>query len=72
MIERGFGDRPCIRSSSGTVWTYEDLRDHADQIAGVLITDYGLQPGNRVLLRAANCPHARRRVVCRPESRAAS
>lgn len=56
MIDKGFGKRPCIRASTGGVWTYDDLRDRADRIAGVLVADYGLRPGNRVLLRAANTP----------------
>ncbi len=56
MIGKGYGARPCIRSSTGAVWTYTDLRDRADCIAAVLVNEYGLQPGNRVLLRAANTP----------------
>ena len=56
MIAKGFGPSPCIRASTGAVWTYADLRDRADRIAAVLVDDYGLRPGNRVLLRAANSP----------------
>ncbi len=56
MIDKGFGERPCIRSSSGAIWTYADLRGRADRIAAILVTEYGLRPGNRVLLRAANTP----------------
>jgi 2-aminobenzoate-CoA ligase len=54
MVEKGFGARPCIRASDGTVWNYADLRDHANRIANLLVTEMGLRPGNRVLLRSAN------------------
>jgi 2-aminobenzoate-CoA ligase len=49
------GDRPCLRTFDVT-WSYRDLLDRADRIASVLIEDYGLVPGNRVLLRGANSP----------------
>ncbi len=56
MIDKGHGARPCIRSSTGVIWTYDDLRDRADRIARVLVNEHGLKPGNRVLLRTANNP----------------
>ncbi|MCS0591956.1 AMP-binding protein [Massilia norwichensis] len=37
-------------------WTYAELQQQVDRIAHVLRTDLGLVPGNRVLLRGANCP----------------
>jgi 2-aminobenzoate-CoA ligase len=55
MVERGFGERPCIRWPGG-VWTYAELLDKANRIANVLVGEMGLVPGNRVLLRAANNP----------------
>jgi 2-aminobenzoate-CoA ligase len=55
MVEKGHGTRPCLRTESGT-WTYDDLLDKANRIANVLVRDFGLVPGNRVLLRAANTP----------------
>src|SRR5260370_26659225 len=55
MVERGFGERPCIRWPGG-MWTYRELLDKANRIAGVLAGEMGLVPGNRVLLRAANIP----------------
>src|SRR5450432_580275 len=55
MVERGFGDRPCIRWQGG-VWSYAELLDKANRIANVLVGEIGLVPGNRVLLRAANNP----------------
>lgn len=56
MAERGFAGKPCIRSPGGKVWSYAELLDNANRIAGVLVNEMGLEPGNRVLLRAANKP----------------
>ncbi len=55
-VEAGRGDRPCIHGPDGVLWTYADLQDKANRIAGVLVDDMGLVPGNRVLLRAPNTP----------------
>ena len=55
-IDRLGADRPCLRSPDGTVWTYGELRAHANRIAAVLVDDLGLVPGNRVLLRGFNEP----------------
>ncbi|CCG03445.1 AMP-binding protein [Blastococcus saxobsidens] len=55
-IDRLGPDRPCLRSPDGTVWSYGDLRAHANRIAAVLVDDLGLVPGNRVLLRGYNEP----------------
>jgi 2-aminobenzoate-CoA ligase len=54
-VGRGFGDRPCLRTLDAA-WSYRDLLDHANRIAAVLVEDFGLVPGNRVLLRSANTP----------------
>ncbi|HUL28020.1 MAG TPA: AMP-binding protein [Streptosporangiaceae bacterium] len=48
-------DRPCLRTPTGT-WTYGDLLRRANQAAHVFTADYGLVPGNRVLLRGPNNP----------------
>jgi 2-aminobenzoate-CoA ligase len=40
----------------GHTWSYSQLRDTVDKIARVLVEDYGLVPGNRVLLRSGNSP----------------
>lgn len=37
-------------------WTYADLNARANRIAKVLVQDFGIVPGNRVLLRAPNNP----------------
>src|ERR1019366_661997 len=53
--ERHGAGRPCLLSD-GDTWSYGDLRRHADQVARVLTEDFGVVPGNRVLLRGPNTP----------------
>ena len=48
-------DRPCLRSPAET-WTYGETVRRTNQLAQVLTEDFGLQPGNRVLLRGPNSP----------------
>jgi 2-aminobenzoate-CoA ligase len=55
MVAAGHGERPVIRSPSGTL-TYRELMARVDRIARVLTEDLALVPGNRVLLRAPNNP----------------
>jgi len=52
-IARGRGDHPAIVTPAETL-TYSQLVDRVDRIARVLVTRFGLVPGNRVLLRSAN------------------
>jgi 2-aminobenzoate-CoA ligase len=47
--------RPCLRSATQT-WTYGETVRRTNQLAQVLTEDFGLQPGNRVLLRGPNNP----------------
>ncbi len=56
VIERHGGDRRCLLTTDGTVWTYADLLRTASQVAGVLTGELGIVPGNRVLLRGPNTP----------------
>jgi len=53
-VERGWGSRTAVLSTTGIRWTYADLLAEANRIAHVLVEDMGLVPGNRVLLRGAN------------------
>ena len=53
-VARWGADRPAVLAP-GTTWTYGELLDHANQVAGVL-TGLGVVPGNRVLLRGPNNP----------------
>ena len=54
-VRRYGPDRPCLRTPEET-WTYGDLLRTADGLAWVLVQEYGLVPGNRVLLRGPNNP----------------
>ena len=55
MVEAGHADRPVLHFE-GVTWSYRQLLERANRIARVLVEDFGLAPGNRVLLRAANNP----------------
>lgn len=55
MVRDGFDEKPLFHTPHGT-WTYGNLLEGANLIAKVLTEDFGLVPGNRVLIRAANNP----------------
>jgi 2-aminobenzoate-CoA ligase len=55
MVARGYGAAPAIRGAQLS-WTYAELLETVDRIAGVLRAELHLVPGNRVLLRGANNP----------------
>ena len=55
MVEKGFGDRQAL-IGNGRRRTYKELADWTNRLARALVEDYGLQPGNRVLIRSANNP----------------
>ncbi len=48
-------DRPVLRTPVAT-WTYSELLAKANQIAHVLVDDFGIRPGHRVLMRSPNNP----------------
>ena len=54
-VAEGHGERIALRSATST-WTYRELLERANRIAHVLVEDFGLIAGNRVLLRGANTP----------------
>ncbi len=54
-IAAGAGDRPAFHYE-GITWTFGHLLDRVQRIARVLVEDFGLVPGERVLLRSANTP----------------
>jgi len=54
-VEGGAGDKPVFHYEA-TTWTYRHLLDRVQRIARVLVEDFGLVPGERVLLRSANTP----------------
>ena len=49
-------DRPALLTPDGSTWTYGKLQLHANQVARVLTEDYGVESGNRILLRGPNNP----------------
>ncbi|MGH8794683.1 MAG: AMP-binding protein [Stackebrandtia sp.] len=55
VIARRGGDRVCLFTDAEQ-WTYAELRERSSRIAHVLRDDFGIVPGNRVLLRAPNNP----------------
>jgi len=55
MVARGFGDRVAL-IGNGRRRTYKELTDWSNRIAHALVEDYGVRPGNRVLIRSANNP----------------
>ena len=55
MVEKGFGDRIAL-IGNGRSRTYKELTDWSNRIAHALVEDYGVKPGNRVLIRSANNP----------------
>src|SRR5208282_2607843 len=54
-VAAGRGSRHAIWCD-GRVWSYAQLKDRSDRIARVLTEQFGLIPGNRVLLRGPNNP----------------
>ncbi|MEE8274394.1 MAG: AMP-binding protein [Alphaproteobacteria bacterium] len=54
-VAAGNGGKPLFHTFNET-WTYGDLLERSNRIARVLTEDFGLVPGNRVLIRAANNP----------------
>ena len=55
MVEQGFGDNTAL-IGNGRRRTYKELADWTNRLAHALSEDYGVQPGNRVLIRSANNP----------------
>jgi 2-aminobenzoate-CoA ligase len=55
MVKNGFGDHTAL-IGNGRLRSYKELTDWTNRLARVLVEDYGLKPGNRVLIRSANNP----------------
>jgi 2-aminobenzoate-CoA ligase len=55
MVERGFGDHTAL-IGNGRSRTYKELTDWSNRLAHALVEDFGVKPGNRVLIRSANNP----------------
>lgn len=54
-VEEGYGNNIAVYSDDSVV-SYADLLENSNRVAEVLTKDMRLIPGNRVLLRAPNCP----------------
>lgn len=55
MVERGFGDHVAL-IGNGRRRTYKELTDWTNRLANALVEDFGVRPGNRILIRSANNP----------------
>ena len=55
MVEQGFGDHVAL-IGNGRQRTYKELTDWSNRLAHALVENYGVKPGNRVLIRSGNNP----------------
>lgn len=55
MVQKGFGDNVAL-IGNGRQRTYKELSDWTNRLAHALVEDYGVQPGDRVLIRSGNNP----------------
>jgi 2-aminobenzoate-CoA ligase len=54
-VEKGVGDRVAL-IGNGRRRTYKELTDWSNRLAHALAENYGVKPGNRVLIRSGNNP----------------
>src|SRR4249920_2312824 len=54
-VEKGFGDHVAL-IGNGRRRTYKELTDWSNRLAHALVENYGVKPGNRVLIRSGNNP----------------
>jgi 2-aminobenzoate-CoA ligase len=55
IVEMGYGDRVAL-IGNGRQRTYKELADWSNRLAHALVENYGVMPGNRVLIRSGNNP----------------
>lgn len=55
MVEKGFGERIAL-VGAGRSRTYRELTDWTNRLARALTEDFGIVPGNRILIRSGNNP----------------
>src|ERR1700732_2720866 len=55
IVEQGLGDRVAL-IGNGRQRTYKELSDWSNRLAHALVENYGVKPGNRVLIRSGNNP----------------
>jgi 2-aminobenzoate-CoA ligase len=54
-VEKGFGDHIAL-IGNGRQRTYKELADWSNRLAHALVENYGVKPGDRVLIRSGNNP----------------
>jgi 2-aminobenzoate-CoA ligase len=55
LVEKGLGDHIAL-IGNGRQRTYKELADWSNRLAHALVENYGVKPGNRVLIRSGNNP----------------
>ena len=55
QVAAGLGDHVAL-IGNGRARTYKELSDWTNRLAHALVEDFGVRPGNRVLIRSANTP----------------
>ncbi len=55
MVEKGFGDHTAL-IGNGRRRTYKELADWSNRLANTLVDDFGVRPGERVMIRSGNNP----------------
>jgi 2-aminobenzoate-CoA ligase len=55
IVDQGMGDNTAL-IGNGRQRTYKELADWTNRLAHALVEDYGVKPGNRILIRSANNP----------------
>ncbi|MCC8939970.1 AMP-binding protein [Bradyrhizobium sp. Arg68] len=55
IVEQGMGDNIAL-IGNGRQRTYKELTDWSNRLAHALVENYGVKPGNRVLIRSGNNP----------------
>jgi len=55
MVDKGFGDNIAL-VGNGRARSYKELTDWSNRLANALVNDFGVKPGNRVMIRSANNP----------------
>jgi 2-aminobenzoate-CoA ligase len=55
IVEKGLGDQIAL-IGNGRQRTYKELADWSNRLAHALVENYGVKPGNRILIRSGNNP----------------
>src|SRR6185437_14655852 len=55
IVQQGMGDHIAL-IGNGRQRTYKELLDWSNRLAHALVENYGVKPGNRVLIRSGNNP----------------